>query len=106
MSDQIRASHILLMYEGSMRSSASRSKQDAQQQIDQIKQQLDGGADFGDLAKQHSDCPSGRDGGDLGAFGKGQMVGEFEQAAFSLDVGGTSGVVETPFGFHVIKRTG
>lgn len=105
MSDQVRASHILLMYDGSMRSSATRSKQDAQQQIDQIKQQIDGGADFADLAKQHSDCPSGTSGGDLGTFGRGQMVGEFEQAAFGLNVGSISGVVETPFGYHIIKRT-
>ena len=106
MSDQVRASHILLMYQGSMRSTATRSKEEAVQQIGQIKQQLDGGADFGQLAQQHSDCPSGKNGGDLGMFGRGQMVGEFEEAAFGLEVGGTSDVVETPFGYHIIRRTG
>jgi len=105
MSEQVQASHILLMYQGSMRSTASRSKDEAQQQINAIKGELDGGADFASLASQHSDCPSSAKGGDLGRFGRGQMVGEFEDAAFGLEVGGTSGVVETPFGYHIIKRT-
>jgi peptidyl-prolyl cis-trans isomerase C len=106
MSDQVRASHILLMYEGSMRSRATRSKDEAQTQMAEIKTQLDAGGDFAELARSHSDCPSGMQGGDLGAFGRGQMVGEFEEAAFGLEVGGTSDVIETPFGYHVIKRTG
>ena len=106
MSDQVRASHILLMYSGSMRSTATRSKDEAKQLIDQIKGELDGGGDFAALAQQHSDCPSGKNGGDLGPFGKGQMVKEFEETAFGLDVGSTSGVIETPFGYHIIHRTG
>lgn len=105
MSDSVRASHILLMYKGSMRSTASRSKDEAAAQIASIQQQLQGGADFGELARAHSDCPSKARGGDLGSFGRGQMVGEFETAAFGLPVGGTSGVVETPFGYHLITRT-
>lgn len=105
MSEQVQASHILLMYQGSMRSTASRSKEEAQQQITSIKSELDGGADFAALAKQHSDCPSAGKGGDLGRFGRGQMVGEFEDAAFGLPVGGTSDIVETPFGYHIIQRT-
>ncbi len=103
---QVRASHILLMYKGSERSSATRSKEEAQTQIQEIKTQLDGGGDFAALAQQHSDCPSGRKGGDLGSFGKGQMVAAFETTAFGLEVGATSGVVETPFGYHIIQRTG
>lgn len=106
MSDQVRASHILLMYKGSERSSATRSKEEAQQQIAAIKEQVAGGADFADLAKQHSDCPSGGSGGDLGMFGRGQMVPAFEQSTFELPVGSTSDVVETPFGYHLIQRTG
>lgn len=102
---QVRASHILLMYQGSARSTATRSKDAALQQINQIKQQLDGGTDFGELARAHSDCPSGKQGGDLGSFGKGQMVKEFETTAFGLPVGGTSGVIETMFGYHIIRRT-
>jgi len=105
MPEQVQASHILLMYKGSMRSSASRSQEDAKQQIEDLKTQLDHGADFGQLASAHSDCPSKAKGGDLGRFGRGQMVGPFEESAFGLPVGGTSGVVETPFGYHLIRRT-
>jgi peptidyl-prolyl cis-trans isomerase C len=105
MAEQVRASHILLMYAGSERSTATRTKQQAAEQIGQIKTELDQGADFADLAKRHSDCPSGKRGGDLGSFGRGQMVAAFEQTAFALAVGSTSGVVETPFGYHVIHRT-
>jgi len=94
------------MYAGSSRSTATRTKEQAAQQIQELKAQVDSGADFAALAQQHSDCPSGKRGGDLGAFGRGQMVGPFEQAAFGLPVGGTSGVVETDFGYHIIRRTG
>lgn len=106
MADSVRASHILLMYQGSERSTASRTKAEAQAQIQELKTAIDGGADFADLARKHSDCPSGKSGGDLGSFGRGQMVPPFEQAAFGLPVGGTSGIVETDFGYHIIQRTG
>ncbi|TNF63838.1 MAG: parvulin peptidyl-prolyl isomerase [Deltaproteobacteria bacterium] len=106
MADHISASHILLMYAGSERSSATRSKEEAATQIADIEQQLQGGADFAALARRHSDCGSAQAGGDLGGFGRGQMVKGFEDAAFALNVGDTSGVVETPFGFHIIRRTG
>ncbi|MCH9685691.1 MAG: peptidyl-prolyl cis-trans isomerase [Deltaproteobacteria bacterium] len=94
------------MYQGSMRSTATRSQAEAQQQIAQIAGEVEGGADFADLARKHSDCPSSSKGGDLGSFGRGQMVGPFEDAAFGMEVGQTSGVVETPFGYHLIQRTG
>lgn len=103
---QVRASHILLMYKGSMRSTATRSKDEALQQITDLKSQIDSGADFADLARKHSDCPSSRSGGDLGSFGKGQMVKPFEDATYSMEVGQTSGIVETDFGYHLIRRTG
>ncbi|MEZ4232984.1 MAG: peptidylprolyl isomerase [Polyangiaceae bacterium] len=103
---QVRASHILLMYKGSMRSTATRSKDEALQQITDLKSQIDSGADFADLARKHSDCPSSRSGGDLGSFGKGQMVKPFEDATYSMEVGQTSGIVETDFGYHLIQRTG
>ena len=106
MADQVRASHILLMYEGSERSTATRSKEDAASEIEALKTAVDGGADFGELAREHSDCPSSQQGGDLGMFGRGMMVPEFDQAAFDLDVGATSGVIETAFGYHIIQRTG
>ncbi|MEQ8506862.1 MAG: peptidylprolyl isomerase [Rhodospirillales bacterium] len=65
---------------------------------------LSGGADFADLAKKKSTGPSGPNGGDLGYFGKGQMVPEFEKAAFAMDKGGvTKAPVQTQFGWHVIK---
>ena len=106
MSDAVRASHILLMYAGSERSTATRSRGEAEQQIRALKEQIDTGADFGELASKHSDCPSGKRGGDLGSFGRGQMVAAFESTAFALPVGATSDLVETPFGFHLIRRTG
>ncbi len=106
MVDQVNASHILLMYAGSERSSATRSKAEAEAQIASIAQELESGGDFAALARQHSDCGSAQAGGDLGAFGRGQMVNAFEEAAFALGVGETSVVVETPFGFHIIRRTG
>jgi parvulin-like peptidyl-prolyl isomerase len=106
MTDKVRASHILLMYAGSARSTASRSQTEALEGIKKIKEQIDQGGDFAELAKEHSDCPSGNSGGDLGMFGRGQMVAAFEQTAFAMEVGDTSDVVETDFGYHLIKRTG
>lgn len=105
MADQIRASHILLMYDGSARSSATRSKDEAEAEIQALAERIEGGEDFAEVASEMSDCPSGKRGGDLGTFGRGQMVKEFEDAAFGLDVGQTSGVVETDFGYHLIRRT-
>lgn len=106
MSDRVQASHILLMYQGSMRSTASRSKAEAEAEIARIEAELGDGGDFAALARAHSDCPSKAKGGDLGSFGRGQMVGPFEDAAFGLPVNGTSGVIETPFGYHIIRRNG
>jgi parvulin-like peptidyl-prolyl isomerase len=106
MTDTILASHILLMYRGSSRSTASRTKEDAQRQIEEIKQQLDAGADFEALAKKYSDCPSASRGGDLGLFGRGQMVPQFDKAAFALAIDEMSDIVETEFGFHIILRMG
>jgi parvulin-like peptidyl-prolyl isomerase len=71
-----------------------------------VHNKLSAGESFEDLAKSNSTCPSGRNGGDLGVFGRGMMVKPFEDAAFSLEVGALSGPVQTQFGFHVIKRTG
>jgi parvulin-like peptidyl-prolyl isomerase len=104
--NQVRASHILLMYAGSARSTATRSKQEALEGIEGFLAQVGEGADFADLAKTNSDCPSGASGGDLGFFGRGQMVPEFEEAAFNMEVGQTSGVIETNFGYHLVQRTG
>lgn len=70
-----------------------------------LKQQIANGADFAELAKQHSTCPSGRKGGDLGTFGKGQMVPEFDRVVFSGDVGVVHGPVKTQFGYHLLEVT-
>ena len=72
-----------------------------------VLEELDGGAKFEDLAKKYSTCPSGKRGGNLGAFGRGQMVKPFETAAFALSPGQVSKEpVKTQFGYHIIKRTG
>jgi parvulin-like peptidyl-prolyl isomerase len=93
------------MYQGSASSSATRSKEDAATQIDDLKAQIEGGADFAEIARANSDCPSGAQGGDLGSFGRGQMVPEFETATYAMNVGDLSDVVETSFGYHLIQRT-
>ncbi len=71
-----------------------------------IKQELQQGARFEELARRHSTCPSKSKGGDLGWFGPGQMVAEFENACKKLGVGSLSDPVRTQFGYHVIKVTG
>jgi len=93
------------MYQGSSRSTATRSQDEAKTLIAELATKLESGADFATLAKEHSDCPSGAKGGDLGPFGRGQMVGAFEDTTFGMQVGQTSGVVETQFGYHLITRT-
>lgn len=70
-----------------------------------LKKEIEGGAKFADLAKKHSQCPSGRDGGNLGEFGPGQMVPEFDTVVFSAAVGTVQGPVKTQFGFHLIEVT-
>ncbi len=106
MAGQVRVSHILLMYEGSERSTATRSKEEALSEIGGIKEKIANGEDFASLAASHSDCPSGRDGGELGSFSPGAMVPEFDEVAFQLKVGADSDVVTTAFGYHLLRRTG
>ncbi|MBI3200004.1 MAG: peptidyl-prolyl cis-trans isomerase [Myxococcales bacterium] len=105
--NKVRASHVLVAYQGSARSQATRSKDEAKQLAEGLLNRLrGGGAKFEDVAKQHSDDPSAKArGGDLGAFDRFTMTKPFADAAFGLDVGQLSGVVETEFGFHIIKRT-
>ncbi|MCL2288650.1 MAG: peptidylprolyl isomerase [Candidatus Bathyarchaeota archaeon] len=71
-----------------------------------IKARIDKGESFSEIAKQTSLCPSGKKGGDLGSFGRGQMVKLFETAAFQLEKDQISDPVKTEFGYHIIKRTG
>jgi foldase protein PrsA len=75
-------------------------------EVQAIKTRLDKGENFSEIAKQTSLCPSGKKGGDLGSFGRGQMVKPFETAAFQLEKGQISDPVKTEFGYHIIKRTG
>lgn len=70
-----------------------------------LKQQIEGGADFADVARKHSKCPSGRSGGDLGTFGPGDMVPEFDRVVFSGDLGVVHGPVKTQFGYHLLEIT-
>ncbi|MCL1965941.1 MAG: peptidylprolyl isomerase [Candidatus Bathyarchaeota archaeon] len=71
-----------------------------------LKARIDRGENFSEIAKQASLCPSGKKGGDLGTFGRGQMVKPFEVAAFQLEKGQISDPVKTEFGYHIIKRIG
>jgi peptidyl-prolyl cis-trans isomerase C len=70
-----------------------------------LKEDIENGADFAEIARGHSLCPSKRDGGNLGEFGRGQMVPEFDEVVFSADVGQTVGPVKTQFGYHLIEVT-
>lgn len=102
---EVRASHILLMYTGSARSTATRSKAEALAGLQAIQQELNDGADFAAPARAHGDGPSGRAGGDPGFFGRGQMVPAFETAAFSLSPGQVREVIETDFDDPLVART-
>ncbi len=89
MANKIRGAHILV-----------KTEEEAKEIVGNLK----GGASFSKLAKECSLCPSKKRGGDLGAFGRGKMVKEFEKAAFTLSKGQISEPVRTQFGWHVIKR--
>lgn len=87
----VKASHILV---------------ETDQEAFKLLGEINNGADFAALAMTSSKCPSGANGGDLGIFGRGQMVKPFEDAAFALDIDQISQPVQTQFGWHIIKRTG
>ncbi len=91
MAPKIKVSHILV---------------DKRSQANKILEEIKKGGNFSNLARKHSSCPSGKRGGDLGFFGRGQMVKEFERAAFALEKGEISGPVRTQFGYHIIKKSG
>ena len=105
---QVRASHILIPYKGASRAPTvvTRTKDEARTEAARILAEIQkDNSKFEELAKAHSSCPSSSSGGDLGSFGRGRMAKPFEETSFSLEPGGISGVVETSFGFHIIKRT-
>ncbi len=89
MPDKVHCAHILVKTE---------------QEANAVLEELRKGASFAKLAQERSLCPSKKRGGDLGTFGRGKMVKEFERAAFALEKGAISGAVKTQFGWHVIKR--
>lgn len=90
MTTEVKASHILV---------------DTEQEAIKLREEILSGKDFEDVAAEHSNCPSGARGGDLGFFGRGQMVKEFENAAFDLKVGEISDPIRTNFGWHLILVT-
>jgi len=90
MPTEVRASHILVPTRDAC--------------VD-LKSQIAKGSSFADLAKQHSSCPSGKKGGDLGFFGRGRMVPEFDKAAFALPVNQVSEPIQTQFGWHLLVVT-
>jgi parvulin-like peptidyl-prolyl isomerase len=104
---EIGARHILIAYHGAQRAdpAITRSREEAKALAENLVQEVRDGKDWDALWQEHSNEPGGRPGGDLGMFSRGQMVPEFEQVAFTLEIGQTSEAVETPFGFHVIQRT-
>jgi peptidyl-prolyl cis-trans isomerase C len=89
MPDKVHCAHILVKTE---------------QEAKTIQERLNKGEKFANIAKEVSLCPSGKHGGDLGTFTRGKMVKEFETAAFALQKAGTSPIVKTKFGCHIIKR--
>ena len=90
MTTYVKASHLLVKTE---------------EEAKKLKEEIDNGKDFAKLAREVSLCPSGQNGGDLGYFAKGQMVKEFEDAAFAMNVGEVSNPVKTQFGYHLIYLT-
>ena len=78
---------------------------ETQEKCEDIKSQIEAGTDFAEIAKEHSQCPSGQQGGDLGEFSPGQMVKEFDDVAFSGDLEKIRGPVQTQFGYHLIEIT-
>lgn len=77
----------------------------SKESCEDLKKKIEGGPDFGDMAREHSECPSGKDGGGLGSFGPGQMVPEFDTVVFNEEVGAVHGPVQTSFGYHLIEIT-
>jgi len=100
--ETVKASHILI---GVDAKASDADKKAAKEKAEKLRKEIAAGADFATVAKSNSTCPSSQQGGDLGFFGKGQMVPAFEKAAFAMKKGDVSEVVETQFGYHIIKVT-
>ncbi|ATX80593.1 peptidyl-prolyl cis-trans isomerase C [Mariprofundus aestuarium] len=78
---------------------------ESEEKCNELKAAIEAGADFAEVACQNSSCPSGRNGGDLGEFGPGMMVPEFDKVVFSAEVGTVQGPVKTQFGYHLLEVT-
>lgn len=78
---------------------------DSEDKCAELKDQIEDGGDFAEVAREHSSCPSGRKGGDLGTFGPGQMVREFDEVVFSAPLNEVQGPVKTQFGYHLLEVT-
>ncbi|MDJ0763985.1 MAG: peptidylprolyl isomerase [Myxococcota bacterium] len=104
---KLSASHILVMHNESKRKppTINRTKEEAKKRIDEIAAKLKKGGNFAEIAKEYSDCPSGKQkGGDLGIFPSNRMAPEFSEGTMAIGVGEISAPVESPFGYHIIKR--
>jgi parvulin-like peptidyl-prolyl isomerase len=103
--EKVSASHILLAFKGAQRSTAERSEEEAKKLADELLKRIKKGESFEKLAKEYSDCPSGKSkGGSLGEFGRKVMAKEFEETSFKLEPGKISEVIKTDFGYHIIRR--
>eukprot|EP00736_Rhodelphis_marinus_P005427 Rmarinus@m.10086 len=112
---QVQASHILVKHQGSRRPASwkdpegqqirNRTKDAAIAKLQEYLQRIQSGESFASIAQTESDCSSANRGGDLGPFGRGQMQKPFEDAAFGLQVGQISGIVDTDSGVHIVLRT-
>lgn len=100
--EQVQASHILIKVD---QNADEATKKAAKTKCEDLLKKVKAGGDFAALAKENSECPSKEKGGDLGMFEKGKMVKPFEDAAFAMKVGDVSDIVETQFGYHIIKLT-
>jgi peptidyl-prolyl cis-trans isomerase C len=101
--ERVRASHILITFKPE---DDQKERARKRATLEGLKGKIGKGADFAKLAAENSDCPSKSQGGDLGFFGRGQMVKPFEDAAFAMKVNQVSDIVESEFGYHLIKVTG
>lgn len=98
--EKVHARHILIQ---AGPDASEKKKAKAEEKIQEVQEKLEDGAEFSELAREHSEGPSSEKGGDLGSFSRGQMVESFDKAAFALEPGEVSDVVETRFGYHLIK---
>jgi len=100
--EQVRASHILIKV---AEEATEEDKQAAKEKLMKAKERIENGEEFSEVAREVSEGPSSERGGDLNYFGRGQMVPAFEEAVFNMGVGELSGIVESSFGYHLIKKT-